>query len=186
VPSYDEDLLDAARQLLRRTDTRKGKLPTARARRSVSTAYYALFHFILEEAAKDLLGTHNDLRRRRRTLARLFSHSGIKKALDKISGSYVDPGVAELLRPRRGSPGAFAAPPFARELGRTFANVQAKRHVSDYDLNTKIGEADARFIIVRVSDVIAAWRAADTAEDRDFKHALSMLMLLKGELRRET
>ena len=82
MASYDRDLLGAADLLLGRHDGRRGKLPTALARRSISTAYYALFHFILEEAGKELIGTHSDLLRRRRTFARLFSHSGIKKALD--------------------------------------------------------------------------------------------------------
>jgi len=50
----------------------------------MSTSYYALFHFILDEAARTLIGTHNDLRPRRRTIARTFSHAGIKTALDKI------------------------------------------------------------------------------------------------------
>jgi hypothetical protein len=186
VSNYAADLILAAVAQLNPAGSRKGKLPTARARRSLSTAYYALFHFVLEEATKDLVGTHNDLRRRRRTLGRVFTHSGIKNAFDKISGSSVDLSVAELLRPRRLSSARFAAPSFARELARTFADLQAKRHEADYDLNTPIGAADAHLAITRVIRVVGAWRAADTQGDRDFKHALSMLMLLKGQLRRET
>jgi hypothetical protein len=186
VPTYDRDLLSVAFDLQERTGPQKGKLPTARARRSVSTAYCALFHFILEEATKALVGTHNDLRRRRRTVARAFTHSGIKRALDKISGSNVDPSVGDLLRPRRVSSVRFQAPAFARVMARTFSDIQAKRHEADYDLNTAIGRADAHLATSRVMFVIAEWRSADTADDRDFKHALSVLMLLKGELRRES
>src|ERR1700690_1467325 len=67
---YDLDLLDVAQDLLRQPSGRKRRLYAARARRSISTAYYALFHFILDEATRALLGTHNDVRARRRTLAR--------------------------------------------------------------------------------------------------------------------
>jgi len=186
VASYNADLILAAVAQINPAGNRRGKLPTARARRSLSTAYYALFHFLLEEATKSLVGTHNDLLRRRRTLGRVFTHSGIKKSLDKISGSSVDPSIADLLRPRRGSAARFAAPLFARDLARTFADLQAKRHEADYDLNTPIGSADAHLAIARVIRVVGDWRTADTNADRDFKHALFVLMLLKGELRRET
>jgi hypothetical protein len=80
----------------------------------------------------------------------------------------------------------FVAPSFARDLARTFVDLQAKRHEADYDLNTPIGRADADLAIARVIRVVGARRAADTAADRDFKHALFVLMLLKGELRRES
>jgi hypothetical protein len=182
---YDLALLDIASELSRRPAGQRGTLSTARARRSVSTAYYALFHFILEEATRSLLGTHHDLLSRRRTLARAFSHAGIKKTLEKIKGATVDPSVQDFLRPRHGSAGSFAPPPFAREMANTFAQVQVKRHEADYDLNTPIGPADASIVIGRALLAVAQWQAAMSNDDRDFKHALFVLMLLKGELRRE-
>jgi hypothetical protein len=36
---------------------------------------------------------------------------------------------------------------------------------------------------IRLQHAIAGWKAAKTAEDRDFKHALCVLILLKGQLR---
>lgn len=185
MATYDEDLLQAARRLVRRRRGQRGKLPAANIRRSISTSYYALFHFIADEAARTLVGTHNDLRSRRRTVARTFSHTGIKTALDKIRGQTVDQSVADLLRPRGGATGPFPAPRFARDLATAFSDVQSKRHAADYDLNTIMTEADARLLISRVRGVIVAWRAAGTAVDKDFKHALCLLMLLKGQLRRE-
>jgi hypothetical protein len=64
--------------------------------------------------------------------------------------------------------------------------VHSQRQDADYDLNEDFDEADARIAIKRVRDAIDAWKAADTQADRHFKNALSMLMLLKGQLRRET
>ena len=84
MATYDQELLQAAHRLIRRRKGQRGKLAAARVRRIMSTSYYALFHFILDEAARTLIGTHNDLRPRRRTIARTFSHAGIKTALDKI------------------------------------------------------------------------------------------------------
>jgi uncharacterized protein (UPF0332 family) len=183
--NYAKELLDLAVELQKQPVGRPGKLSTARARRSVSTAYYALFHFILDEATRSLLGTHHDLRSRRRTLARVFTHAGIKKALDKITRRKVDLSVRDLLRPRSLSTGDFPAPDFARYLAKTFSEVRVKRHEADYDLNAPISKVDARITILKTLAAVTSWQAATTDDDRDFKHTLSVLMLLKGELRRE-
>ena len=141
---------------------------------------------MLDEASRSLIGTHNDLRRRRRTLSRVFTHAGIRIALDKVRGPRVDPGVADLLRPRGSATSAVVTPDFAKVMARAFSDVQALRHDADYDLNRDLTEAEARALIARVRKVINAWRAADTAADRDFTHALCILMLLRGQLRRDT
>ncbi len=51
MAKYHRELLVTARRLLRRRVGQRGKLPSARIRRSISTSYYALFHFLLEECA---------------------------------------------------------------------------------------------------------------------------------------
>lgn len=185
MATYDHELLQAASGLIRRRKGQRGKLAAARIRRSVSTSHYVLFHFILDEAARTLIGTYNDLRPRRRTVARTFSHAGIKTALDKIRGQSVDQSVADLLGPRDAAPPQFRAPPFARDLATAFPDAQSKRLEANYDLNKTVTEADARLLITRVLRVIAAWRGADTTNDKDFMHALCLLMLLKGQVRRE-
>jgi hypothetical protein len=185
MASYDAELLLAADRLLARRAGQGGKLPAARIRRSISTSYYAAFHFLVEEAGILLIGSHNDLRRRRRTFARTFTHKGMTTALNKVRGRNVDPSAADLLRPRGVAAGAVAAPHFARNLAAAFSDAQAKRAGADYDLNAVSSELDGRLIASRVEDAIAAWRAARAPADRDFKQALCLLMLLKGQLRRE-
>jgi hypothetical protein len=161
-------------------------LPAARIRRSVSTAYYALFHFLLDEATRAVVGSHHDLRHRRRIFARSFSHSGIKATLAKVSGVTVDASIAALLRQRGVGAAKVVSPRFVMLMSGTFSDVHSQRQDADYDLNEDFDEADARIAIKRVRDAIDAWKAADTQADRHFKNALSMLMLLKGQLRRET
>jgi hypothetical protein len=180
-----QELLLAARRLLGRRVGQRGKLPSARIRRSISTSYYALFHFLLEEAGLRLIGSHNDLLRRRRILARTFTHTGIKLALEKVRGPNVDAMVADFLRPPGGAPGSVASPLFVQNVAKAFFDAQAKRHDADYDLNKTLSETDARLLRARVKRAADAWRRANTAADKDFKHALCMLMLLKGQLRRE-
>lgn len=181
---YDEELLAAASRLLVRRIGQRGKLPGARVRRSISTSYYALFHFMLDEVGSRIAGTGNDLRTRRRLLARTISHTGMKNALDKVRGVAADASVADFLRTGNGA-SPVAPPRFARNLANAFIDAQKKRHDADYDLDEAFSETDARLLRLRVNGVVARWRSANTPSDRDFKHALSMLILLKGKLRAE-
>jgi hypothetical protein len=185
MSSYDADLLEAAKRLTQRRSGQRGKLPAAQVRRSMSTSYYAIFHFLLEECGIRLIGAHHDLRRRRRILARMFTHQGIKVALDKVRGARVDESVAEFIRWPNASPGPLPSPIFARNFGETFSIAQARRHDADYDLNKPVSVTDARLMWLSVMQAIGEWRNAQTVDDRDFKHSLCMLMLLKGQLRRE-
>jgi len=186
MASYDLDLLETAERLLHRESRQRGPLPQARIRRSISTTYYALFHFILDEVCRRVIGTHNSLSRRRRILARTLSHRGLRRTFDKLRGRAMDASVAEFLAPSSASGAASAAPDFARNLGAVFVDAQSSRHDADYDLNEPLSEKDARDIVVEVRGAIADWRAADRESDRDFKQALSVLALLEGQLRGES
>lgn len=182
MATYDQDLLAAALRLLGRRSGQRGKLAGARIRRSISTTYYALFHFLLEEVGLRVVGSHNDLRRRRRILARTISHKGLSTALDKVRSANVNSSVEEFLRPS-GIVGAVPSPVFVQDLAKAFLDAQAKRHDADYDMNKSLSETDARLLRTRVRKVIKTWRAATSAADKDFKNALCVLILLKGQLR---
>jgi hypothetical protein len=182
MATYDEELLNASRILLGRKSGQRGRLPSARIRRSISTTYYALFHFILDEASRRIVGAGNDVKIRRRLLSRTISHTGMKLALDKVRGSSVDPSVAEFLRFGNGM-GQVAVPTFMRDLALAFSDAHAKRQDADYNLNATLSAADARLLRLRVKRVIKRWRAATSSVDRDAKHALSVLILMKGQLR---
>jgi hypothetical protein len=182
MASYDEELLDAARRLLSRRAGQRGRLAGARVRRSISTTYYALFHFLLDEVTTRTVGTGNNLRVRRRTLARTITHTGLKTALDKIRGAQINDSVRAFFQTGILGP-PDAAPVFAQNLARAFLDAQTKRESADYDLNEPLSETDARLLRLRVRRVIRLWRAANTPADRDFKRALSLLILMKGQLR---
>jgi hypothetical protein len=182
--SFDQQLLFAAKRL-DRGKGRQGKLPGARIRRSISTSYYALFHFLIDEAGRRLLGASGNLQRRRRVFARVFTHRGMKTALNKIKGRTVDKSVEEFLRPPGAVSGVVATPAFAQKLADVFSDAQSKRENADYDLNMPMSERDAKLLRTRVERAIRNWRSANTAADRDFKHAVCMLMLLKGRIRQD-
>jgi len=185
VASYDAELLTAARGLLQRRSGQRGKLPAARIRRSISTSYYALFHFIIEEVGVRVLGSRNALRARRRVLVRTLTHSGLKTTFNKLRGATVDATIAELLREPGGAAGQVAVPLFVQNLAKAFLDTQAKREDADYNLNEPLSESDARLVSSRVRRAIVGWRGATDWSDRDFKHAICVLLLLRGQLRKD-
>ncbi|MEY2927455.1 MAG: hypothetical protein RL367_1932 [Pseudomonadota bacterium] len=182
MASYDVELSRIALRLGARPKGQRGKLPTARIRRSISTTYYALFHFLLEEIGNKTIGSKNELRFKRRVLARSISHKAIKTTMEKLRGNQINSSVKDFFKngPDMAPP---AVPKFAADLANAFIDAQAKRNDADYDLNKPLSEADAKILWNRVKRVIPQWRAANTAEDRDFKRALCLLIILKGQLR---
>jgi uncharacterized protein (UPF0332 family) len=184
LASHDDELLKTARRLLARTSGQRGRLSSATVRRSVSTAYYALFHFLVDEAGRFLIGSEHKYRQRRRVLARTFTHGGIKIALDKVRGAFVDQSIEELLRPPGTRGGSVESPPFARAMAATFVDAQSRRHDADYDLNKEPSTGDAQILADKVQVAISSWVERPSSDD-DFKHALCLLMLLKGQLKRE-
>ena len=182
MASLHDDLLDTAERLLDRRAGKPGRLPAAQVRRSVSTAYYALFHFLSLAVTRRVIGSENALKRRRQILARSLTHAGLRLALEKLSGQYIEASVEDFLRPT-GTIGRVAPPSFAQAMARTFADAQTMRYDADYDLNRTLSERDARLLLLRIRLVIRWWRRDKDAASRDFKHALAVLMLTKGQLR---
>jgi len=184
MATRDAELLAAARHLIRRRSGQRGRLAGARVRRSISTTYYALFQFLLDEVGARLVGSSNELRKRRQVLARSLTHSGVKLALDKVRVPVADKSVADLLRPGNSGEGLVTVPAFVSSYARAFSDAQAKRHDADYDMNKPLSERDARLLLARASTAINDWRSARTPADRDFKHAMCLLLLLRGQIRR--
>jgi ribosomal protein S17E len=187
MPTHDnEALLEAAEHLLELPEGQRGRLSHWRVRRSVSTVYYAIFHFLVDEIGQRTIGAHGDLLVRRVVLARTIPHKGLKTALDKVRGKAVDKSVADFLKPASAAIGPVEAPAFVRSIANAFVDAQKKRLEADYDLNEALSEEDARVVAARVKNSIEAWRAATSDADRDFKHAPCVLMLPKGQLRSES
>ena len=180
MAGYESDLLGIAVELLEPPED-SGVSAEARVRRSISTSYYALFHFLVNEACSRLVGAGGI--QRRRILGRSFTHSGIRTALGKVRGANIDPSIHEFMQ---GPGGPVPPPAFAQALAAVFVAVEGARNDADYDLNKMLSVTDAHLAAVRVRLAIEAWRDALSVEDEDFKASLGLLMLLKGQLRRES
>lgn len=88
-------------------------------RRSISTAYYALFHLLVQEAAQRWTGSQAA----RLALERTFMHGQMKEVSRVIStGSW-----------RGWSTPCLSVPPELRDVAKSFTSLQEARHQADYN-----------------------------------------------------
>jgi hypothetical protein len=110
--AFAQDLLDQAYHL---ANLESGDPKQASLRRAVSTAYYALFHLLIDEAVGNW-----GVPRHRSILARTFDHGKMKGiAEDHIRSFYSS-----------GQPPAGAR---LKNVAQAFVQLQGKRNTADYD-----------------------------------------------------
>ena len=162
--SLPEQLLEQARHLA----TRERKKPRqASLRRAISTAYYALFHFLIAE------GTLNWKRvEQRPLLARLFEHGKMKAASEKQRGE-----CDRLLnaRPISLSKAHLDATRGLREVAETFVRMQQNRHSADYDNSKGWARLEVIDLIARTESALRSWHNI-----REEPQAQSYLISLLG------
>lgn len=140
-----EDLLTLAGRL---ANPAPDEPEQASLRRSVSTAYYALFHFLVREAVQRLNGTDA----MRAGVERRFEHSKMKSvsqsvAQDKWAGWSTPP---------------LKVPSELRYIARMFVLLQEARHLADYDNTKEWTRVEAREKVAEVLRVFQNWRKIRT------------------------
>ena len=139
--AYHDDLLRQAHQLAHSERTRPKQ---ASLRRSVSTAYYALFHLLIAESVANWRKANH-----RPELARAFDHSTMKAASNRIQDRKqfpfegVDSGVVNALK--------FVA--------KTFVVLQENRQLADYDNSTFWSKTEALSLIRSAERAFAGWQS---------------------------
>ena len=142
------DLLEQAR-LLATKERRRPK--QASVRRSVSASYYALFHLLLDAAARRLV-SGNDRQPLRHVLRRAFSHASMKKTSAGFTSGAG--GVAEALRPGLNN---LQLQPELMRVAETFQDLQDRRHEADYDLSRSFTRLEALEIYYRAQRAFDDW-----------------------------
>lgn len=139
--SFADELLEQAFHLL----NKDGSTPQqASLRRAVSTAYYALFHLLVDEAVANWGIEHQ-----RSTLARTFAHSSMAKVCeDSVKNFYIAQQPPVLLP--------------LKDVAQTFSELQQKRHIADYDNSTVWTRANAEVWVIKAEMAFASWRAIRT------------------------
>jgi hypothetical protein len=136
--SFADDLLEQAYHLANRES---GEPKQASLRRAVSTAYYALFHLLIDEAVG-----HWGIARQRSILARTFDHGRMKHVCADHIRLFLNSGSpAEGLR--------------LKEVARAFIVSQQQRHAADYDNSLSWSRPEAIADVERVNAAFVDWRA---------------------------
>lgn len=129
------DLLEDARQLAAKGDAEQR---ASCMRRAISTAYYAVFHLLVEDFVE-----HWEFEDQRARLARMFNHQKMRDASftpqDKKNPT---PGETNLV-----------------DVITAFGQLQKDRHRADYDLAWKIVGTDVSDAITLADDTFTKWRA---------------------------
>src|SRR5258707_1076460 len=161
---FPDHLLEQAHHIANREPKRPRQ---ASLRRSVSTAYYALFHLLISEATRNWRRADQ-----RPLLARLFEHGKMKSASDKQRG--------ECARFFNSRPPPTAGPELdgMRHLylvADTFSEAQQQRHRADYDNAKQWTRTETVTLIAQVDSAFQSWRAI-----RDNAAAQAYLISLLG------
>src|SRR6266540_2491289 len=112
--AFADDLLEQAYHLATR-DT-QGRPRQANLRRAVSSAYYALFHFLVDEACRAAIGMGPEQHALRAIVARAFEHTSMAK---------VSKGFASGTLPTKFQPAAGGSiPKELRHIAEAFLSLQ--------------------------------------------------------------
>jgi hypothetical protein len=147
VSSFADDLLQQAYHL-----ARKERLNPKQAslRRAVSTAYYALFHLLIDDAVGKWA-----VARHRAVLARTFEHGSMNKVCEEGMRGFYKAGQP---------PGGVRL----NNVAEAFVELQRRRHLADYDNSLVWSRADAIGAIDTAAAAFKDWhaiRATDAAHD---------------------
>ena len=136
---FPDDLLEQAYDLAHKepTDPKQASL-----RRAVSTAYYALFHLLIDEAVSKWA-----VERQRSRLARTFEHDKMKGICNDVLNTVKSGG---------------SVPPELNTVAHNFIQLQQHRHTADYDNSKQWSRTDVLNVLTLATDAFVAWRAIST------------------------
>ena len=158
-----EDLFAQA-EILAKLDAKKPK--QANLRRAVSAAYYAVFHYLVDEACRVQFGTQHAQAPFRHVLGRAFAHSTMKLACNSFGGGNLKETVIKGLP--RDAHGNYAIPETIQYLAYTFVELQQKRQVADYDRSERFKRSEVLILIEHAKDRVAEFSRLPMSDDKKF------------------
>ncbi|HWU14788.1 MAG TPA: hypothetical protein VN157_12345 [Caulobacter sp.] len=135
-------------------------------RRAVSTAYYALFHHLLQSGADALVGKRSRKTARYALIYRSFDHGRMKQICQAVDR----PMLAEREKIALGSPSIRQE---LRDVAGIFVQLQQQRHWADYSPTGKISRSDAIDLVNQAEFAAKQLNACPTEQRKDF---LTLLM----------
>ncbi len=158
MSNLSSDLLAQARRLAR-NEPKKPK--QASLRRSVSTAYYALFHFLIEEATKMMIGAANRRKALRELAGRSFGHGEMREACRE----FAKPPSSQPKRLFQPFAPRYHANAEVKTIANHFINLQELRHTADYDRTYDFTRLEALNSATQAEEAMQAWRLLKRADE---------------------
>jgi hypothetical protein len=162
---FAQHLLEQAGWLSQAAPGDRGAPRQADLCRAASTAYYALFRFLIDKACDQLLGV-TAIPSHRGVLARAFTHGQMKQACIQFSAK----ALPAALKPAAPAGGVNAD---LQGLCQSFVKLQERRHQADYDRNARFTRSSVAAIIAEARAAMAAWTRVPSPEAQLF--AIAML-----------
>jgi hypothetical protein len=176
---YADDLLAQARLLI---GLNPGAEKQADLRRAVSSAYYAFFHFFIQEATEQFVGTTPATATARLVLSRAFKHGTMSQACRCFSseqerkrkpvpaagaapggGPPISPTSAPLAPAERQAEipavGPVKIPGGLQVIADAFLHLLEARSRADYDLSAPFSKLEATELVTEAERAIASWIA---------------------------
>lgn len=164
--SLAHDLLEQAEHLVKRE---RGRPKQASLRRAISTAYYALFHLLLEEAALQIVP--GNLVAWRPVASRTINHGDLRKV-----ATWFASGALPL-------PLVLSNPLSAdiRLVAMVCNQLQQRRHEADYDTTARLKRGQVQQQVRRAEQAFAAWSRVRSSEEG---RAFLLLLLVTDRWKR--
>jgi uncharacterized protein (UPF0332 family) len=138
-------MLDLAAELSR-IDLRRPR--QAVLRRAVSTAYYAVFHLLIDAHA----GLFSENERVRALLARTVDHKDMANVCEDFAVPLPNTRWPKVLKNS-----GLVVPQELVDIAKSFRLLQAQRHAADYDFTHTYTRPEVLEIISNARDVFAKW-----------------------------
>jgi hypothetical protein len=150
--SLASDLLDQA-STLTALDPMKPK--QASLRRAISTAYYSVFHLLIDDGARRVTSNLT----LQPYVARSFQHTAIKEAAKKV--------IAQSMTPPPWPAPLFSAPiePELIRVCNTFIDLQSLRHSADYNTAISFKRAEVVAAVSRAQAAHLDWAATKASDN---------------------
>ncbi len=150
--SLSLDLLEQARHLLHREPRRPRQ---ASLRRSVSSAYYALFHLLVHDSAASIAGMRTPALHA--LVARAHQHGELREVCGEFARGQWPRSLRTLA----------AAPPDLRlrQVALVFGELQDARHQADYNLTYSFRRTEAERLVRRVEQAFSDWKIIRRTEE---------------------
>jgi hypothetical protein len=172
MSQLSDDLLAQAKHLATLDATRPKQ---ANLRRAVSSAYYALFHFLVEESCNQITGKTRSPARQ--LMSRAFEHGKMKE----VCMEFKKQTPTDILKPHWITLSLPCSD--LTQVAESFIYLQELRHSADYDLSTPVNRQAATDAYDLACEAVSIWRSLSSAQPElvsFFANTLLLWPLVKG------